>query len=181
MIEYSAVDKEYSECLNNESPASCSGRSFASSLGYCQAGFSASFSLGGNALVIGAPGAQGWHGAIFAYDLHAGNLIAERSSYNPQHADNYDYLRSFQYLGYSVAFAELNDDRDYEEIVASAPKYSHASLTGLVYVFERLKSESSTKVYQIGSESDPNYPLRGSQAGSYFGYKTISFDMNGDQ
>ncbi|XP_028441073.1 integrin alpha-11 [Perca flavescens] len=134
------------------------GRRFG--LQMAQAGFSSHLVKDG--VLLGAPGAYDWNGAVLKETKH-GKVVPPKSSYKDEFPD--ELKNHAAYLGYSVG--SLVSPRGSQLYMAGAPRFNH---TGKVIVFS-LRNTGNLTILQA---------LLGEQIGSYFGSELLSMDVDGD-
>uniref|UniRef100_A0A8D0A7R8 Integrin subunit alpha 11 n=1 Tax=Sander lucioperca TaxID=283035 RepID=A0A8D0A7R8_SANLU len=137
---------------------SSQGRRFG--LQMAQAGFSSHLVKDG--ILLGAPGAYDWNGAVLKETKH-GKVVPPKSSYKDEFPD--ELKNHAAYLGYSVG--SLVSPRGSQLYMAGAPRFNH---TGKVIVFS-LRNTGNLTILQA---------LLGEQIGSYFGSELLSMDVDGD-
>uniref|UniRef100_A0A8D0A7S5 Integrin subunit alpha 11 n=1 Tax=Sander lucioperca TaxID=283035 RepID=A0A8D0A7S5_SANLU len=113
-------------------------------------------------ILLGAPGAYDWNGAVLKETKH-GKVVPPKSSYKDEFPD--ELKNHAAYLGYSVG--SLVSPRGSQLYMAGAPRFNH---TGKVIVFS-LRNTGNLTILQA---------LLGEQIGSYFGSELLSMDVDGD-
>ncbi|XP_062405919.1 integrin alpha-11a [Sardina pilchardus] len=125
-----------------------------------QAGFSTHVVEDG--ILVGAPGAYDWNGAVLKETRH-GKVIPPKSSYSrefPEELKNHG-----AYLGYTVT--SVVSAKNGQLYVAGAPRFNH---TGKVIVFTLSNDGNLTIIHS----------LKGQQIGSYYGSEIAPVDIDGD-
>ncbi|XP_031425218.1 integrin alpha-11a [Clupea harengus] len=125
-----------------------------------QAGFSAHIVEDG--ILVGAPGAYDWNGAVLKETRH-GKVIPPKSSYSKEFPE--ELKNHGAYLGYTVT--SVVSARNGQLYVAGAPRFNH---TGKVIVFT-LRNDGNLTIL---------HSLKGQQIGSYYGSEIAAVDIDGD-
>ncbi|CAH1238182.1 ITGA8 [Branchiostoma lanceolatum] len=123
--------------------------------GFCQAGFSVTFTSDGSKILIGAVGSYNWQGQVYAQSVR--RSVMRRTNIGPSKEND-------TYLGYSTAVGEFDGDSLEEEYVVGVPRAK--MMHGSVVILNAQMRELAT--------------LAGEQMGSYFGYSVCVQDVNGD-
>ncbi|XP_076465711.1 integrin alpha-8-like isoform X2 [Babylonia areolata] len=123
--------------------------------GYCQAGYAASFSNGGQKLLIGAVGSWYWQGQVYNYNSRDTN---EYVSTREGPADEDD-----SYMGYASAVGDFDGDK-VDDYAVGVPK--GGDHLGKVVLFTQELSNINN--------------ITGEQIGAYFGSALTVSDLNED-
>lgn len=152
---------EYSPCRSNQNAPDGQG--------FCQAGFSADFSVNSKKrVVVGGPGSFYWQGQLIADDIS--EIFAR---YNKQYIIPYSGTLSTKsagaqyddsYLGYSVTVGDFNKDGK-QDYATGVPRGSQAM--GYVNIFN-------------GDNMGSMINFTGSQMAAYFGHSVSATDVNND-
>lgn len=153
-------NKKYWPC--DRRVAHNSGKSIHELLGQCLAGVSSSIGEADD-IVIGAPGAYNWQGALFSKEMkQRGAMKYSERTTSPSTPVTQD-----SYLGMSTVIGKFLRDNKIQYI-AGAPR---SNLTGEVVIFDNPVS---------GSKMSYRGKIRGGTPGSQFGYSVAKADVNGD-
>ncbi|XP_019635181.1 PREDICTED: integrin alpha-8-like [Branchiostoma belcheri] len=123
--------------------------------GFCQAGFSVTFTSDGSKILIGAVGSYNWQGQVYSQSVR--RSLMRRTSIGPAKEND-------TYLGYSTAVGEFDGDSLEDEYVVGVPRAK--MMHGAVVILDATMRELAT--------------LAGEQMGAYFGYSVCVQDVNGD-
>uniref|UniRef100_A0A8C7J205 Integrin subunit alpha 11 n=1 Tax=Oncorhynchus kisutch TaxID=8019 RepID=A0A8C7J205_ONCKI len=123
-----------------------------------QAGFSSHF----DGILVGAPGAYDWNGAVLK-ETRQGKVVPPKSSYSQEFPE--ELKNHGAYLGYTVT--SVVSARNGRLYVAGAPRFNH---TGKVIIFT-LKNTGNLTIL---------HSLKGQQIGSYYGSEISPVDIDGD-
>ncbi|XP_071811857.1 integrin alpha-9-like isoform X3 [Apostichopus japonicus] len=159
-LDFASVNKTRPCLYETQIKADSSGKGIAWH-GWCQAGFSAEFSLDGNTLLLGAVGSIAWRGTIISLTEASGtnppSPVADVTSWFP--VGNEDE----SYVGYSVSSGYFTNT-DVVEGVTGAPRaYEH----GRVYIYNLRDFSLYTEIHGPGMSS-------------YFGARVLGMYINGD-
>ncbi|XP_055339011.1 integrin alpha-PS1-like [Paramacrobiotus metropolitanus] len=162
--------------LNRSPLEACAGKRTTGGhldFGVCQAGVSSEWVAGDDQLLMGAPGALNWRGAI--YSIATAEEIGIDTNWYSSEKNEYKEVvttPSYLYLGMAVTSGYFYGKDQLPVYIAGAPR---SNLSGEVFIFRKVKPAPNKERSLEFIEK-----LAGDQVASQFGYSLTSVDLNGD-
>ncbi|XP_041477996.1 integrin alpha-9-like isoform X2 [Lytechinus variegatus] len=124
--------------------------------GWCQAGFSATYSMDGSTLILGAVGSLAWRGSVVSISSGATTVADTTNWYPPEDKDE-------SYVGYAVSSGHFISTTSMEGVTGAPRAYEK----GHVYIYNLQNFALITTI-------------KGESMNTYFGAAVLGMDINHD-